>query len=207
MSTTDPTPRARILAAALQVFSADGFDAGSINDVAIAAGMSRHNLLYYFPTKREVLLAVLDARDENLDARLRWMESATDLSLAEFTESLTDVLGDIYADRQLMQLYHRLGAEAADPQHPAYPWISARYRRLREATRRVLEASAARGELAPDLDPVGLSAALLGAVEGLESQWLVDPSLDWNRASIALRTMLQGVSVTSRMPPALGETA
>jgi TetR/AcrR family transcriptional regulator len=44
----------RILEAALDVFSVHGFRGATIDQIAEAAGMSKPNLLYYFPRKEEI---------------------------------------------------------------------------------------------------------------------------------------------------------
>jgi TetR/AcrR family transcriptional regulator len=44
----------RILDAALDVFAAGGFRGATIDGIAEAAGMSKPNLLYYFPTKEAI---------------------------------------------------------------------------------------------------------------------------------------------------------
>ena len=49
----------RILDAALEVFSAQGFRGATVDRIAEAAGMSKPNLLYYFGRKKEIYLAVL----------------------------------------------------------------------------------------------------------------------------------------------------
>ena len=43
-----------ILDAALDVFSVHGFRGATIDQIADAAGMSKPNLLYYFPRKEEI---------------------------------------------------------------------------------------------------------------------------------------------------------
>lgn len=52
--------RARISAAALSVFSAEGFRGATIDAIAAAAGMSKPNLLYYFPSKDAIYRSVLE---------------------------------------------------------------------------------------------------------------------------------------------------
>ena len=42
--------REKIIAAALDVFSRDGFRGATVDDIAAAADMSKPNLLYYFPS-------------------------------------------------------------------------------------------------------------------------------------------------------------
>lgn len=55
----------KILAAALMVFSRDGFRGATVDAIAAVAGMSKPNLLYYFATKdaiyRNLLEGLLDA--------------------------------------------------------------------------------------------------------------------------------------------------
>ena len=64
-----PTPRPRsriqqknreaILDAALEVFSLHGFRGATLDQIAEVAGLSKPNLLYYFPSKEEVHTALL----------------------------------------------------------------------------------------------------------------------------------------------------
>lgn len=65
MDTRKPTRiqtenRERIMAAALEVFSRDGFRGATVDAIAAVAGMSKPNLLYYFPTKEAVYSSVLE---------------------------------------------------------------------------------------------------------------------------------------------------
>ena len=68
----------RILDAALEVFAAFGFQGARIDQIAIAAGLSKPNLLYYFRTKEALYTAVLR---RTLDM---WLEPLQEL------DSLTD---------------------------------------------------------------------------------------------------------------------
>ena len=49
-----------ILRAALDVFAAHGFRGATLDQIAAAAGLSKPNLLYYFPSKEAVHVALLD---------------------------------------------------------------------------------------------------------------------------------------------------
>ncbi|MGD9864281.1 MAG: TetR family transcriptional regulator C-terminal domain-containing protein [Pseudodonghicola sp.] len=51
--------RAAILDAALDVFSAQGFRGATVDQIAAAAGLSKPNLLYYFPSKEAIHAALL----------------------------------------------------------------------------------------------------------------------------------------------------
>lgn len=52
--------RERILGAALDVFSAEGFRGATIDQIAQTAGMSKPNLLYYFPSKEDMHGALIE---------------------------------------------------------------------------------------------------------------------------------------------------
>jgi len=52
--------RERILEAALEVFSTFGFRGATVDQIAIAAGMSKPNLLYYFSGKEDMQHGLLD---------------------------------------------------------------------------------------------------------------------------------------------------
>ncbi len=54
----------RILDAALDVFSTHGFRGATVDQVALRAGMTKPNLLYYFRRKRDIYLAVLNRTHE-----------------------------------------------------------------------------------------------------------------------------------------------
>jgi TetR/AcrR family transcriptional regulator len=50
---------ARILDAALEVFSTFGFRGATVDQIAVLAGMTKPNLLYYFRRKQDIYFAVL----------------------------------------------------------------------------------------------------------------------------------------------------
>ncbi|WP_419911353.1 TetR family transcriptional regulator C-terminal domain-containing protein [Hoeflea sp.] len=52
--------RGIILEAALEVFSTYGFRGSTIDQIADKAGMSKPNLLYYFPRKEDIYVTVLE---------------------------------------------------------------------------------------------------------------------------------------------------
>lgn len=63
-----------ILEEAENHFAQFGFEGASLENIAAAIGISRHNLLYYFPNKEALYQRVLD------DVLTQWLEGMEDLS-------------------------------------------------------------------------------------------------------------------------------
>lgn len=80
-----PQPRAArlkkeaaICAEAERQFAQYGFEGASLENIAAAVGISRHNLLYYYPSKEHLYRKVLDAVLEQWLARMGGIVSGTD---------------------------------------------------------------------------------------------------------------------------------
>ncbi len=67
-----------ILEAALDVFSREGFRGATIDQIAEAAGMSKPNLLYYFPRKEEIYTRLMTEMLDIWLAPLREIDSVGD---------------------------------------------------------------------------------------------------------------------------------
>jgi len=70
--------RAAILSAGLEVFSQFGFRGATLDQIAEAAGLSKPNLLYYFPSKEEIHQQLLTSLLSNWLDPLRKMDDAGD---------------------------------------------------------------------------------------------------------------------------------
>lgn len=70
--------RAAILEAALNVFSSHGFRGATVDQIATEAGLSKPNLLYYFPTKEAIHTALLSGLLETWLAPLHGLDADGD---------------------------------------------------------------------------------------------------------------------------------
>src|SRR6476619_2751236 len=64
------TTRDRVLAAALASFGGTGYEASSLDQLAVELGIRKQTILYYYPSKAELLDAVIDASSAELAATL-----------------------------------------------------------------------------------------------------------------------------------------
>jgi TetR/AcrR family transcriptional regulator len=67
-----------ILEAALEVFSAQGFRGATLDQIAEVAGLSKPNLLYYFPSKEAMHRALLTRMLDTWLDPLREMDAGGD---------------------------------------------------------------------------------------------------------------------------------
>ena len=78
MTRNQKQKRQMILDAALDVFSLDGFRGTSLDQIALKAGISKPNLLYYFSGKEEIHTALLEGLLDAWLAPLRAMDAQGD---------------------------------------------------------------------------------------------------------------------------------
>jgi AcrR family transcriptional regulator len=157
--------REEILAIALDHFSRGGYDGTSVREVAREAGLSQAGLLYHFPTKEDLFLAVLRWRaGQDLPDRA---EPVTVDRLVEALETNRDEPG-------LGRLYLLLLAEGAIVDGPLHEYFRDRYaaviRGLEDDVRRAQEA----GEVSASLDARTVASLLVAAADGLQVQALLD---------------------------------
>ena len=164
------TSRAALERTALELFTARGFDATTVDDIAAAAGIGRRTFFRYYASKNDVLWGDFTAGLVQMEA---WLEAAPDGPLVP---TLAEVVvrfnaldpGAVPAHRQRMALILQVPTLQA---HSTLRYAEWRAVVARFAARRL---GLGAGELLPQL--VG-HAALAGAVTAYE-QWLADPAAD-----------------------------
>ena len=87
--------RATILEAALDVFSQHGFRGATVDQIASAAGLSKPNMLYYFPSKEAIFTELLS---ELLDT---WLDPLRELDPAG--EPIEEILAYVQRKLQMSQ--------------------------------------------------------------------------------------------------------
>ncbi|WP_267422416.1 MULTISPECIES: TetR/AcrR family transcriptional regulator [unclassified Curtobacterium] len=163
--------REQILTVALELVARQGFRRTSIRDISEAVGLTQAGLLHYFESKDELWVEILRRRDV--------IDDATDWDAGDPAELLAAIVRHNAEVPGLVQMFVNLSAAAAtDPEHPAHDYFRERY----EKSRRVLAADFRRmqedGRLRTDVDPEELTSVLLAVSDGMQIQWLFDPSRD-----------------------------
>lgn len=188
MSKGDRT-RSRILDSASELFSRTGFYAVSLRDIAAHAGLTHAGLLHHFPGKEDLLIRVLGRRDK-ADARLLF-EPPADAGPEELLDNLVGIIARNMQTPGLVGLYAKISTEAADPGHPAHEYFVDRYRKLRVWVARILSALFAASTPPLAHDPAAVAQELLALMDGLQTQWLLEPeAVDMHGSVVAYLTRL-----------------
>ncbi|PRA82206.1 TetR/AcrR family transcriptional regulator [Microbacterium sp. MYb66] len=160
--------REEILESALDVIGRKGYQNASLKEIAEVVGVTPAALLHYFGSKEELFTEVLRKRDEQdgLDpAGLNDDQART--AFIDVIRHNTEVPG-------LVALFSRLSVDAADPEHPAHRYFLDRSERLRESIADNFGADGGRSSLDPDT----LARVIQAASDGLQLQWMIDPTVD-----------------------------
>ncbi|MFE3190929.1 TetR/AcrR family transcriptional regulator [Nocardia sp. NPDC059240] len=160
--------REQILEAALRTIAERGFLATSVAELAEAVGLSQSGLLHYFGSKEELFVAVLRKRDEIDMAAIG--EPGPE-ALIRLIRRNTQVPG-------LIELFTHMQAAAADPRHPAHDYMRVHYERGTAGFAELLRGMQTAGTLPSTVDPEVMATAFMALADGLQSRWLIDPSLD-----------------------------
>ncbi|WP_309052048.1 TetR/AcrR family transcriptional regulator [Streptomyces sp.] len=160
--------RAEILRATLEVIAERGYRGATLGAVAERVGLTQQGLLHYFPTKDALLVAVLAERD-------RW-DTSGGPGRDGWRLELLDSLVEYNAMRPgIVQTFSALLGESVTDGHPAREFFTERYAQVRENMARVLRLEF--GERLPGgLTPERAAPLLTAVMDGLQYQWLLDPS-------------------------------
>ncbi|MWB98982.1 TetR/AcrR family transcriptional regulator [Agromyces seonyuensis] len=168
--------RDEIIRIATEHFAERGFQAATILDIAAACGISRAGLLHHFPDKEHLLEAVLEARDaEDRDRFNPYVEAAGAIGVFR---GMVDLAEHNRLVPGLIELFVRLSAEASTPEHPAHEYFRERAERIRVGTARAVRGAVRAGHLRAGLEADSAALQLGALMDGLQSQWLFDRSID-----------------------------
>jgi AcrR family transcriptional regulator len=179
--------RQEILREALAAYAESGSAGPSLRSIAARVGLSERGLLHYFPARDELFMAILAERDA-LDRATFDPDGPPD-DLARVAAHSAETPG-------LVRLFLEMAAAAPDSEHAAHDYFSRRYRQLREILARKFRRSAvdAPAPDTPSVDPDYAARILIAAWDGLQIQWLLDPSIDLTGDLNRLTELLRATS-------------
>ncbi|OBF46385.1 TetR family transcriptional regulator [Mycobacterium sp. 852002-50816_SCH5313054-b] len=159
----------RILDVAQRLLTRNGWRNTTLAQIAGAAGVTPAGLLHHFESKEQLLHAVLDARD------------ADDDSHANRTGDLLVEIARV-ADRftrapDMVGTFTVLLIENIDPDAPLHDRMLDRQRQAIDIVGELIRRGQADGRYRTDIDPAVKAVEILAFVHGMETIWLLDPSI------------------------------
>ena len=132
--------RQRIVETAERLFYADGVRAVGIDRVIAEAGVAKMTLYKHFPSKDELILAVVKYREEKFDAMFaKWMERHRKSGLAPLA-SFFAALKDWFKSPGFRGcMFINTCAELADADHPASKFSAEHKERFHELLKQVVQ--------------------------------------------------------------------
>ena len=161
--------RQRILAVAERLLARNGWRNTSLAQIAKEAGVTPAGLLHHFESKEQLLNAVLDARDADDDAHAdRSGDLITELSrVPERFERAPELVGTFTV----------LLAENIAPDAPLHDRLHKRYRDAVDIITTIIERGQRDGLFRTDFDAANKAVEILAFINGMETLWLLDPSI------------------------------
>lgn len=177
--------RQEILDRAIEVFRERGADGTSLRRIAEAIGVSHAALLHYFDSREQLLVAVY------AHAEIR-RNAAADLIVTPGVDTMiaaaianVDVPG-------LVQLYTTLLAASLEAGNDVgREFFSARFERVRDELTSSFRRQQADGDIRDDVPAEDLAALLIAASDGLQIQWLLEPSIGLSETLRTFGRLLQ----------------
>ncbi|MCR1983282.1 TetR/AcrR family transcriptional regulator [Cellulosimicrobium cellulans] len=173
--------REEILKAAMATFGSKGYHNGPLTEIAEQVDMTHAGILHHFGSKDHLLLEVLRYRDESDVAGLDGQHIPGGIDM--FRHLVRTAF--LNAQRAgIVQTYAVLSAESVTDAHPAREFFEVRYRTLRREAVEAFEALCAERGVAVPTTVRHASASILAVMDGLQVQWLLDPTqVDLGEAS------------------------
>jgi len=189
---SDASPSDRILDAALETIAERKISGTRMREIARRAGVSPGHLHYYFPTKDQLFLAVLDHMEALFSREQQeWLGDST-LSPRSKLELFLDQQRRFVAEQDdLMRAYQDFTVQGAtDPQ------ISLRVRSMHADWRAKFAMVLAEGVRSGDFDAdraEPIPGVLVSLMEGSMMQYLIDPQgFDLDAYFMTVRDMILG---------------
>ena len=159
----------RILQVAQRLLTRNGWRSTTLAQIAGEAGVTPAGLLHHFESKDQLLHAVLDARD--LDD-----ESHADRA-GDLISQIAQVADRFHRVPELVGTFTVLLVENILPDAPLHDRMLARHREAVDIVADLIRNGQADGRYRTDLDPAIRAVEILAFVHGMETTWLLDPSI------------------------------
>ena len=180
--------RQEILDRAIEVFADKGADGTSLRAIAEKIGVSHAALLHYFGSREELLVEVIregerrHSTEEHDDSRGRDEVVGGMVRAAERNVTIPG----------FVSLYTSLVAGSLEPDKEySREFFSIRFARIRERLPELIRVGQAEGTIRRGIEPEAMAALVIAASDGLQTQWLLEPTVDIAKSLELLERILE----------------
>lgn len=191
--------RQRILSVAQRMLTRNGWRSTTLAQIAREAGVSPAGLLHHFPSKDQLLHAVLDARDAD-DAR------QSDLS-GDLVAEIRKVADRITRSPELVGTFVVLLVENLTPEAPLHTRLLDRWKVAGDIVADTIRHNQEIGRYRPDFDPDVRAVEIVAFINGMEISWLLDRSIPLTEVFTEYTRSLARDFASSGEPSATGSTS
>ncbi|MDT5010783.1 MAG: hypothetical protein QOH57_2400 [Mycobacterium sp.] len=160
----------RILSVAERLLARNGWRSTSLAQIAREAGVTPAGLLHHFESKEQLLNAVLDARDADDDAH-------ADRATGDLITEIRRVAERFDRAPELIGTFTVLLVENIAADAPLHDRLLNRYRSAVDIIAQIIRRGQSAGRYRAGIDPAVKAAEIIGFVTGMETTWLLDPSI------------------------------
>ncbi len=160
----------RILDVAQRLLARNGWRNTTLAQIAREAGVTAAGLLHHFESKEQLLHAVLDARDADDSEH-------ADYLTGDLVEGIANAAERFDRSPQLVGTFAVLMVENIAPDAPLHDRLVDRYRQAVEIIAERIRSGQEQGRYRPDVNAARKAVEILAFVNGMETSWLLDPSI------------------------------
>jgi AcrR family transcriptional regulator len=161
--------RQRILSVAEKLLARNGWRNTSLAQIAREVGVTPAGLLHHFESKEQLLNAVLDARDLDDDTHA---DRSGDLA-----QEIKRVAERFVRAPELVGTFTVLLVENIQPDAPLHDRLLKRQQAARDIVTDIITRGQLSGRYRSDFDAATKAVEILAFINGMETSWLLDPSL------------------------------
>lgn len=172
----------RILVVAQRLLTKNGWRSTTLGQIASEAGVTPAGLLHHFESKEQLLHAVLDARDADDDANANMS--------GDIVEEIRKAAERFTRSPELIGMFAVILVENLDPQAALHKRVLNRYRAAIEVVAEGIRRGQRSGRYRSDLEPDIKAAEVVAFLNGMETSWLLDPSIPLTEVFVEYTTSL-----------------
>ncbi|HEY66092.1 MAG TPA: TetR/AcrR family transcriptional regulator [Caldilineae bacterium] len=166
--------RTQILQAAMACFARQGYHRTTMDDIVHESGLSKGSLYWYFKSKKDLFLAIIDAWISDINRTLQELSQMEEMTWTDRLRRAAELIAmDIAKQRDFASLTMEFWAEMQQDEQVRERLVRI-YNETLDVLQRFIAAGIKAGEFRP-IDPRAAAAVLIAAFDGMMLQWSMMP--------------------------------